>query len=342
MIFWLAPHCAFGCTSFAFQHNGYFIFGANYDNNLVPGMIFVNKRNIKKTGWEPGKSDKIAVWVSEYGSITFTCVGYQLAWAGMNEKGLTISTLALNETRNPAPDRRPPLVSPLWMQYLLDTCATVDEVIQSDRDIRISDTVDHYLVCDRKGNCAAIEFLDGKMVCHTAEDLPVRIPTNDLYSDCVKHWRQDSPSEKNYHDSKSRFAQVARLIAATNGQNKQNLIEYAFNILGEVSHPNHEYTRWSIVFVTENYRIYYRSYTNPNIRRIDLKTFDFNCATPIKMLNVHNDLSGNITQCFKDYSHDASLDFLLSAVQNHRPDFPKEKVPPLLQMMEGYLCQCDQ
>ncbi|NIV31091.1 MAG: hypothetical protein GWN58_16835, partial [Anaerolineae bacterium] len=86
--------------------------------------------------------------------------GIQLAWAGMNEAGLAISTMWLGETRSPAPDERPPLASPLWIQYQLDTCATVEEVMANDARVRIADAVDHYLVCDRSGACAAVEFLE--------------------------------------------------------------------------------------------------------------------------------------------------------------------------------------
>lgn len=151
LTFLLVPNYTFACTSFALKHKNYLIFGTNYDNSFAPGMIYVNKKDVQKSGWDPSTHGKIATWVSKYGSVTFSCVGYQLAWAGMNEAGLVISTMALSETRNPAPDERPPLVSPLWMQYILDTCGTVEEVFESDRQIRISDTRDHYLVCEYDG-----------------------------------------------------------------------------------------------------------------------------------------------------------------------------------------------
>ena len=124
LIFLLAPDLSHSCTSFAFSHKGYLIFGTNYDNSFAPGLIYINKRNVEKSGWEPGTDGKIAAWVSRYGSVTFSCVGYQLAWAGMNEAGLVISTMSLSETKSPRPDERPPLISPLWIQYILDTCGT--------------------------------------------------------------------------------------------------------------------------------------------------------------------------------------------------------------------------
>ena len=50
------------------------------------------------------------------------------------------------------------------MQYLLDTCTTVEEVIAAQERVRISNTQEHFLVLDRTGACAAIEFLDGELV----------------------------------------------------------------------------------------------------------------------------------------------------------------------------------
>jgi hypothetical protein len=84
------------------------VFGANQDNSLEMGLVFVNKRNVLKTTWDPGTSGEYARWISRYGSVTINFVGYQMAWAGMNEAGLMLSTMSLVETQEPAPDERPP------------------------------------------------------------------------------------------------------------------------------------------------------------------------------------------------------------------------------------------
>jgi hypothetical protein len=112
-----------------------------------------------------------------------------MAWAGMNEAGLMISTMALGETQNPEPDERPPLASSFWAQYQLDNFSTVEEVIASDDEIRIADTVDHYLVCERQGDCATLEFLEGEMVVHTGGTLPVKALTNSAYQEAVELWK---------------------------------------------------------------------------------------------------------------------------------------------------------
>ena len=108
------------------------MFGSNQDNPIDAAMLAVKKRQVIKTAWEPSTTGEYARWISRYGSVTFDYAGYQMAWAGMNEAGLMLSTMALRKTRNPAPDSRPPLQSAFWMQYLLDSYSTVEEVIASD------------------------------------------------------------------------------------------------------------------------------------------------------------------------------------------------------------------
>ena len=106
-----------------------------------------------KTAWEPSTTGEYARWISRYGSVTFDYAEYQMAWAGMNEAGLMLSTMALRKTQNPAPDSRPPLQSAFWMQYLFDSYSTVEEVIASDAQVRIKDTVDHIWSAIERGLC---------------------------------------------------------------------------------------------------------------------------------------------------------------------------------------------
>jgi choloylglycine hydrolase len=167
-----------GCSSFFLSNPISSVFGTNCDYFVfTSGQVFVNKRNMVKTGLETGTTGKRAEWTSKFGSLTFNFVGYQMAWGGMNEAGLIISTMYLPETKTPVPDQRPPLNAGFWVQYQLDNYATVAEVIASDSCVRIK-TTDHYLVCDKNGNCAVIEFMDRKMVYHTGRDLPVNVLTN--------------------------------------------------------------------------------------------------------------------------------------------------------------------
>ncbi|HUU18194.1 MAG TPA: hypothetical protein VMW72_13680 [Sedimentisphaerales bacterium] len=96
----LTSQISFSCTSFVLKVNKTLLFGSNYDNDIWPGLLYVNKKNVKKMGWEPGTTGEIAEWVSEYGSVTFNVAGYQLAWAGMNEKGLVNTERSLRRIQD--------------------------------------------------------------------------------------------------------------------------------------------------------------------------------------------------------------------------------------------------
>ena len=66
-----------------------------------------------------------------------------------------------------------------WIQYQLDTAEAVDDVLASDKRVRIDGRVPlHYLVSDRTGRAATIEFLHGRLVAHVGDALPVPVLTN--------------------------------------------------------------------------------------------------------------------------------------------------------------------
>jgi penicillin V acylase-like amidase (Ntn superfamily) len=174
------------CTSLCLDNGDHCVFATNLDHDDVKdSQVFVNKRGVLKTGWEPSTTGEYARWISKYGSVTFNQAGYQLAWGGMNEAGLMISTMSLGETLEPDPDERPALPSALWVQYLLDNYRMVEEAIASEALVRVEDARDHYLICDQTGACAVIEFLDGMMVAFTGSTLPVKALANSTYKESL-------------------------------------------------------------------------------------------------------------------------------------------------------------
>lgn len=332
---------SYACTSFCLTTAGECTFGVNLDRSSDEGLIYVNKRNVSKIGWEKNTGGESARWTSTYGSVTFNIVGYNLPYAGMNEAGLMISTLGLNESRAPAPDDRFPLLSPLWVQYQLDNYSTVDEVIASDSQVRITMTapvnpphpVDHFLVCDKRGECATIEFLDGKMVSHTGNTLPVAVLTNAPYEESVKAWQDGELTD----GSLVRFGTTADRVTGVQALHHDRAVEYAFETLQYVSHPF--LTVWSLVFDPENLRAYFRTKRSHELRYVDLSTLDFSCRTPVKMVDIHEKLSGDIRDHLMPYSHDASLDHLVKALANLGINTPRDDLATGLQEQENFQCR---
>jgi len=311
----------------------------NFDNLLDMGMLFVNKKHVLKTTWDPNSSGEYARWVSRYGSVTINFVGYQMAWAGMNEAGLMISTMSLNETQGPSPDERLYFESPFWMQYQLDNHSTVDQVISSDSEIRVPESqVDHYLVCDRTGKCAVIEFLEGKLVFYTDESLPVKALTNSTYEIsliAMEEIRQGGG--EGYGNSIQRFVTAMDHLSAFSLSGSQEAIKYAFDSLEAVSRDD---TIWSFVYDPVNLQVYFRTAENPNIRSLDFSRIDFSCQTPVQMIDVHKNISGDITDDLVVYDHSASLKHTIRFFSDYAgASMSPFVVEILLRGVESFPCQ---
>jgi choloylglycine hydrolase len=326
-----------GCTAFCLNNAGYGLFGTNLDSNMYEGLLFVNKRNVSKTGWEKNTVGEYARWTSKYGSFTFNMVGYQTPWGGMNEAGLMISTLALHENQTPAPDERFPLLSPLWLQYQLDNNSTIEEVIASESLVRITQNapqkVDQFLACEKSGDCAVIEFLEGKMVYYTGKTLPVAAITNNTYEESVRAWQA---GEALTGDSLIRFGTAADRVTDFQAMKSERAVEYAFDTLKQASHPF--LTVWSIVFDPQNLRVYFRTKWNNDIRYVDFSKLDFSCGTPVQMLDIHEKLSGDVSDDLMPYSHEMSLDHLAKALATLGINTPRDDLDKGLQELENYPC----
>jgi len=331
------PQAAPPCSSLALVNGGFLVFGANYDNRFAPGQIYVNRRNLRKAGWERGTTGKTAEWVSRYGSVTISCAGYQLAWGGMNEAGLCFSTMLLAGTRVPAADERPPLVGAYWWQYMLDTCATIEDVRGAAKGVRIADTQDHYLVCDRAGGCAVVECLGGKLIIQDGADLPVRALANAPYQACLDYWASKAGQPGNSYSSLDRFSRLAAGLEKFENGSGAAAVDYAFGLLAGVAAG--ESTRWSFVCDTGERVFYLKTYENPKVRFVDLKKIDFSCGRPAAMLDAHAGLEGDIMAAFHDYSHDEVLAHMIQALKYFRPGTPEEMIRRVLALLESFSCE---
>src|ERR1051325_5244663 len=174
---------AFACTTFVLEGGNRIYLGRNLDWDWEDGIVVVNQRNVQKRAFV--MSTNAVKWISKFGSVTFDQFGRELPFGGMNEAGLVVENMWLDETQYPKTDARPEINMLQWIQYQLDNFSTVQQVIESDKKIRLENTPVrariHYLVCDAQGDSATIEFLNGEMKVHHGKELPYRALANDPY-----------------------------------------------------------------------------------------------------------------------------------------------------------------
>ncbi|MBN2545138.1 MAG: linear amide C-N hydrolase [Spirochaetes bacterium] len=300
------------CTTFSIRSDNKLVFGRNFDFSTGYCHITINKRNMVKKSFSL-KTEAPLIWISKYGSITFNQVGREFPYGGMNEKGLVIEILWLNETVYPEMDKRYGLMEVQWVEYQLDNSSTVEEVIANDKVIRISRasfSPVHFFICDKNGDTASFEYINGKIVYHRDKDLPYKVLTNNTYKESINYLKGFAGfggNESMHFTNKSldRFAVAANMIENYDG--KKNIISYSFNILNSIR--SRSQTQWSIVYDIGNMKIYYKTKKNQKVRSISFKNFDFSC----KASNLYADIEekpkkGRIN--FKKYNYMSNFDLI--------------------------------
>ena len=329
------------CTSFCMDTPDGPIFGCNLDL-FIPGdgLVVVNRRGVEKESARAGTTGETAKWTSEYGSVTFSLVGREYAWSGMNEAGLVMSTMELKAGEYPQPDERPPVYDGGWGQYVLDTCASVGEVIETDALVRVQDSgaPSHYLVADADGNCAAIEYLDGRFVYCSGENLPVKAMSNMRYARALyayerggTRWWWSNPGQ-----SAERFAACQARSEGFDASRDTSAVNYAFGTL--VYWVAAAHTKWNIVYDIAERELWYRSVASPTYKHISLDSFDLSCDAPKLMLDVNAALEGDVEDHFTPYDHDVNLNVFRTFCERYGIKVSEEGAVNLIRFFEGFEC----
>ena len=331
----LVPVPGFVCTTFMLDNNGQPVYGKNADwMSPIPSYVIVNKRGVTKTSHplaqEPAA--KQISWTSKYGSVTFNLFAREWPSEGINEAGLFISSQYGEGSKKDEylePDSRTPMGDMPWVQYQLDNFSTVAEVIASFQSIRIAKPAEnpkttgalHWFVSDSKGKCASIEFLQGKMVCHTGWTMPVKVLADRTYDHSIAYFWQNrflyffslfTPID-GLRPGLYRFAVAGDRVKKYRPKRSGPVVDYAFQILQDVEmNPVHHTALWSAVYDSANKQIYFRSWNNDKIRWLNLSSLDFSCTTPVKVLDISADLSGDVSNSLVDYTKEIDFEMLNS------------------------------
>ncbi len=334
-LLFVGAHAALACTTFCFERGGTHVFGKNYDWSVDDGLVIVNKRGVSKTAFT---EENPARWTSDYGSVTFNQYGREFPSGGINEKGLVVELMWLDETMYPEPDRRFALPTLQWIQFQLDNSASVDDVIASDAQVRIAAAGSariHFLVADASGDVATFEYINGRTVVHRGDKLRFPVLTNDMYEVALTYIDNMDTAKPLTRSSLDRFVRATQGLPADG----KSPVDAAFALLAQVSQG--DYTQWSIVYDLDEKRAYFRTRTHRDVRYLDLDTLDFSCATPARVVDMNANYHGDVSKRLKNYSLDANRKLVRAAFTETEflRDTPAAEIEALARYPEATSCR---
>lgn len=281
------------CTTFRLQRGADVVVGKSYDWNDGGGLVIVNQRGVEKRALSVDPRETPAAWTSRYASVTFNQYGRELPNGGMNEAGLMVEVMWLNESRPEARDKRPTVNELQWIQLQLDRYASTAEVVAHVRDVRVAPVYAavHWLVCDKGGACAAVETLDGVLVVTTGEALAAPVLTNDTYARSLSALRAhqalgEAPTPTG-SDSLSRFVRAAARVTAAG----TDLVKEALATLDSVRVAGG--TQWNIVYEPARGRVHFRTSDAKAVKTVDLADLVTACGEPVPSLDIDSAAAGD-------------------------------------------------
>lgn len=321
----------FSCTTFFLHKHGQLAFGRNYDWVSETGMLCSNLRGLSKKSIKMPEGSS-ANWVSKYGSITFNQYGKEFPNGGMNEMGLVVEMMWLDGSQYPKPDKRPSMFVLQWIQYQLDNCASVKDVIATNKKIRISQQGNapvHYLIADASGDAATIEFLAGRLVVHRGSNLPLPVLANTAYATSarladveISEDKDKLPQSHSFSDnSVRRFAHACSMVKKYQQSDVNSpIVDYSFQILDRVSQP--EFTKWSIVYDLNNKTVYFKSASFRDVKSVAFSDVDLSCNAKAVSFDMNQPSSGSVGKLLLPFSDELNLNILSKAVTESREQVP--------------------
>ncbi|WP_162918237.1 linear amide C-N hydrolase [Taklimakanibacter deserti] len=305
----LLPGLAEACTTVAFTDPARAVLAYNFDFHIGQGVVLINKRGLDKTSETKGDP---ARWRARYASITFNMFGRDSPMTGMNEAGLAASQMWLDEARYEAADGRPTIGVVEWLQYVLDTSASVDEALANISKLRIESRIPlHYKLMDASGHAAVVEFLDGEAVIRSGEALPHAALANDTYVRSLE-FAADTAAGPAQATGSGSLARFTRAALAQRSLRDGDPIAFAFATLADVAQPQR--TQWSIVYDTARRTVHWQTRVNKLARSAGFAGLDLTCAAPTMLLGI-DEGAGDVGLRFRPYRSEDNERLLVETVK---------------------------
>ena len=265
------------CTATHNKKNGIML--KSYDWHDGAGVLYFNPKGIKRytfpheslRGKQSGQSLAHS-WYSRFASVSFNQYGRGFPNGGINERGLAIEVLWLNETEYVEQDQRPYLNELEWVQYVLDTCETVEQIEALLTKVRISPIHGqvHYFFCDQGGHCGALEFIKGDIKFYLNE-LQVPSLTNHSYEQSMAYAKQQKihESERSSQVNQDNRGSLARFLSAQELAKSKAItsLQLGLEALEQVEIKG--YTKWQIAYDLKHLKLAFKMSNSSKIRRVD-------------------------------------------------------------------------
>jgi penicillin V acylase-like amidase (Ntn superfamily) len=297
------------CSSFLLRQPHTFLIGHNLDAACsVPGVIVCNPRQIHKTNmsfFELVSARKPPAppfsWTATYGSITFNPMGCEFPDGGINEAGLYVQEITLPGTRFPDDPQRPRLFMAQWIQYLLDTCQSVADILAVLNRVVLDGWEWHFFVADRAGHYAAIDFFEGQPHSYTDRAMPIPVLCNACYRDEIAKLARYAGfgGQQPIQLKDIRFDRFIHAAALLQQAPEGASVADGFHILEQLERGS---TQWSQVIDMRAGRVYFRTAQARQIKYLDMHQLDFTRAGPVSVVDINRGGSGDVTSAFQQYS----------------------------------------
>ncbi len=309
----IVPRAAHPCSTVYFDKNDQVLIGHNMDWFADRLVLVTNKRHVQKHGFV-FPNDPPFIWTSKYGSISLVMEGREITGRGMNEAGLVILEMALGDTRQSTDAEIPRLSVGQWAQYQLDTSATIEDVIASDKVVRQSPEEEwqsQFFLWDRTGAVALMAWLDGEMVVIKRDEMSVPVFVNYRYDLSVG--AGDDPT--------GRYGKMSERYLAYDPDKDKDGFEFVYSVMQEGINAFSPPTRtlWQFIFDPRAQRMSFTSFDNSKLRYVDLKDFDFSCQSPVEVFDLSSGDEGNVRSAFVPYTskfNDELVDYIFGVYQS--------------------------
>lgn len=237
-------------------------------------------------------------WTSLYGNVSISAFHMKdLTTDGLNEHGLAVHALALRSTQYEQRDRRPGVHFGEWLQYLLDTCKTVEEALNVHSHFQVVPYEVkglvwplHLMIEDATGDSAIVEFIEGQMKVYHGPQY--QVATNDPpYDKQIKNLENyekfggvDPLPSDTY--SASRFVLASTFLKELQEPNNiheaiahiHKIMERVFqknngaNVMGDVLKTS---TLWTVISDLTNRSLHFFPIDHPQSANIHLSELNF-------------------------------------------------------------------